>query len=229
MKSFFIIGTDTDCGKTYVTCKLLEYFQQNQKLAIGLKPVASGCFYENGDLVSKDAVLINQYNKSTSIVDISPWRLLNPISPHLAAKVDNVSLTAENIKLFCTQDYLSKYDVVLFEGAGGLMVPLNDNQTWLDVLGLLNIPVILVVGMKLGCINHSLLTAEVLNKYNISVAGWIANCLDEDMLYLEENIATITNKVNFPLLGKALKNGKLTLFVIVAMFNSKRPLGAVQQ
>ncbi|OGV33672.1 MAG: dethiobiotin synthase [Legionellales bacterium RIFCSPHIGHO2_12_FULL_35_11] len=207
MKSFFIIGTDTDCGKTYVTCKLLEYFQQNQKLAIGLKPVASGCFYENGDLVSKDAVLINQYNKSTSIVDISPWRLLNPISPHLAAKVDNVSLTAENIKLFCTQDYLSKYDVVLFEGAGGLMVPLNDNQTWLDVLGLLNIPVILVVGMKLGCINHSLLTAEVLNKYNISVAGWIANCLDEDMLYLEENIATITNKVNFPLLGKALKNG----------------------
>ncbi len=199
MQSFFITGTDTDCGKTYVTCQLLKYFHAKQRKAIALKPIATGCGYQE-DKYAGDVQILNSYNQN-AILDINGWQFREPISPHLASKLEGVMLSAQEIVNFCYQDHFSAVDYLLIEGAGGLLVPLNESETWLDFLCLTRIPVILVVGMRLGCLNHALLTDTVMD-YNPSTSvGWIANCLDETMLALSDNIETLTNKMHTPLLA----------------------------
>lgn len=198
MNTYFITGTDTDCGKTYVTCQLIEYFKKQKKRVLAIKPVASGCIERNGLLHSEDVLNLQKHNCETTH-SISGWQFAPPISPHLAAKAANIRLSASDIASFCSK--FSNFDPLLIEGAGGLMVPLNEKETWLDFLELTKIPVIVVVAMRLGCINHALLTAEILKHKQRPAAGWIANCIDQDMLALDENIATLTAKMNMPLLG----------------------------
>lgn len=200
MKPYFILGTDTDCGKTYVTCQLMRYFEAKNQQVLAIKPVASGCIEQNGVLISEDAVCLVQYNDHTQD-QICPWRLRLPVSPHLAAQADGLFISAQMIVDFCTDKLFEMHDYLLIEGAGGLMVPLNHQETWIDVLTQSKIPVILVVGMRLGCINHALLTALALKKHSIACAGWIANCVDKDMLMLSENIHTLSNKLDWPLLA----------------------------
>lgn len=200
MKRYFITGTDTDCGKTYVTCQLLSYFNNQEKKALALKPVASGCQEKNGQLLSEDVLRLQKYNKN-SHYSISGWQFAPPISPHLAAKEINCKLSVDKIAKFCLDKQFNELDYLLIEGAGGLLVPLNDEETWLDFLTLTKIPVILVVAMRLGCINHALLTDSVLKTNQITCAGWIANCLDKGMLALSENIATLSLKMHMPLLA----------------------------
>ncbi|MDF1758250.1 MAG: dethiobiotin synthase [Legionellaceae bacterium] len=202
MKNFFIIGTDTDCGKTHVTVQLIEYLSNKSRKVTAIKPVASGCYEKNGELISEDAKALQCFsNSQNSLKDICPWRLRKFISPHLAARDDNVELLASDIASFCLSREVEPSDYLLIEGAGGLIVPLNDNETWLDVLKLTSVPVVLVVGMKLGCINHTLLTVSSLKINQIPFVGWIANCIDENMSHLDENIATLTSKIQEPLLG----------------------------
>jgi len=202
MKSYFILGTDTDCGKTYVTCAFMRYLQANNHTVMALKPVASGCHEEvTGHLKSDDAQRLQSCNDDPA-TNICPWPLRLPVSPHLAAKADGVSLSATSVAAFCIDPKWHAFDYVLIEGAGGLMVPLNAQETWIDVLKQTAIPVILVVGMRLGCINHALLTQSVLDAHQIPCAGWIANCLDNTMHCLEENIITLIDKMNMPLLGR---------------------------
>ena len=208
MKRYFITGTDTDCGKTYVTCQLLNYFKQSNQRAIGLKPVASGCAELNGQLISDDAFHIQACNDTTDL-DICAWRFKPPISPHLAAAEVGEVVSAKAVLDFCNEKAFANHDYQLIEGAGGLMAPLNDNETWLDFLSYSKIPVILVVGMRLGCLNHALLTDLALKTHNIECAGWIANCLDEHMLYLTENIKTLSEKLHMPLLATIPYGGKL--------------------
>lgn len=200
MKSYFILGTDTNCGKTYVTCQLLRALQAENQNAVALKPVTSGCIEQNGVLISDDAACLAKYMDRTQD-EICPWRLRLPISPHLAAQADGQSISAQMIVDFCTDQSFETLDYLLIEGAGGLMVPLNEQETWVDVLIQSKIQVILVVGMRLGCINHALLTALALKSHNIACAGWIANCIDNDMLALSENITTLSNKLDSPLLA----------------------------
>lgn len=200
MTIYFITGTDTDCGKTYVTCALVRYLQNNHKSVIALKPIASGCQNIDGKLLSSDALELQEVNKDNSYT-ICQWPLTLPVSPHLAAHNDGVKISASEISDFCTSENLNKFDCALIEGAGGLMVPLNNDETWIDVLKISKIPVILVVGMRLGCINHALLTIFALEKHGIECVGWIANCLDSNMLLLEENIATLVSKITKPCLG----------------------------
>ncbi len=196
MKRYFITGTDTDCGKTYVTRKLTEAVPDST----AIKPVASGCVLIDGELISSDAQeLIN--NSSLTMQQINPWRFQAPIAPHIAASQDGVCLDIKALTDYCTNLDLPNINTLFIEGAGGLMVPLNDEDTWLDFLKNTHIPVILVVGMKLGCINHALLTAMVLKANGIHCAGWIANCLDKDMLVLDENIQTLKVKLDVPLLA----------------------------
>ena len=186
MKRYFITGTDTDCGKTYIMCALLKLAQQQGRSAIGLKPVSSGCHFSNGKLVSEDASLIQQYAPAS--LDICHWYFLPPISPHS----------------------FSAFDEIYIEGAGGLMAPLNDSETWIDFAKQADLEVILVVGMRLGCLNHALLTASVMANQQLNGAGWIANCLDPNMLALEENIATLQQRIKMPLLGTIAYQGGLT-------------------
>lgn len=196
MKRYFITGTDTDCGKTYVTAKLVQYFSQSA----AIKPIASGCLELNNQYVSTDALALQEHCH-LSLDVINPWRFKLPISPHLAAKEEGYSLSVAEIADYCLNLELDGIEQLFIEGAGGLMVPLNDNETWIDFLRLTQFPVILVVGMKLGCINHALLTATALKAYNIPCTGWIANCVDSEMLALSENIETLKELLEAPLMA----------------------------
>jgi len=200
MKKFFIIGTDTDCGKTYVTCQLIDYLKSRHHRVLGIKPLASGCVELNGVLVSEDARQLELHN-DVSYPESLFLRLKNPVSPHIAAKEDGLHLSVKSIQETCQPFESQDLDYLLIEGAGGLMVPLNAEETWIDFLQANKIPVILVVGMRLGCLNHALLTEAVLNSENIQCVGWVANCIDPDMLALSENVMTLQHRMSFPLLA----------------------------
>ncbi len=200
IKTYFITGTDTDCGKTYVTVALLKYLQQQKMRARALKPIASGCQLEQGELVNDDIQRLEQANGSHPSA-IYNWKLRSAISPNLAAAEEGVSITAAQIKTFCVAYPKTDLDYLLVEGAGGLLVPLNERETWIDFLVQTRMPVLLVVGMRLGCMNHALLTAYVLRKQHIPCHGWIANFLDPNMSAQLENLATLQHWLDYPLLG----------------------------
>jgi dethiobiotin synthetase len=208
MKPYFITGTDTNCGKTYVTCQLLDYLHERKQQAFALKPVASGNLTSGEQSQCEDVFLLQQQNRNPSYA-VNGWQFRSPISPHLAAKEVGTQLTVHDIARFCLKEQFASLDYLLIEGAGGLLVPLNEEETWLDFLKLTQIPVILVVGMRLGCLNHALLTDTVLKNNRIICAGWIANCLLEEMLALSENIETLALRMHMPLLATVPYKGKL--------------------
>lgn len=197
MNRYFITGTDTDCGKTYVTRELIRHYAN----ALALKPIASGCYKEQGQWISSDALLLSQA-QPLSLEEINPWRFEWPVSPHIAAAREKQSIQLDKLIDYCLSFNKRDCDKLFIEGAGGLMVPLNDKHTWIDFLLQSRIPVIVVVGMKLGCINHALLTFSVLKAHSIPCLGWIANCFDPTMLALEENIQTISQLANIPLIAR---------------------------
>ncbi len=201
MKRYFITGTDTDCGKTYVTCQLLDYFKVKQRRILAIKPVASGCVeQDDGQLISEDVSHLQHHNGDFQ-QQICAWRFKPAISPHLAAERVGQYISAAAVSDYCDNANFRGMDYLLVEGAGGLMAPLNTEETWVDFLLCSQMPVILVVGMRLGCLNHALLTSFALTAHNIKCVGWIANCLDKDMLELSANIATLSQKMNGPLLA----------------------------
>ena len=207
MKKLFITGTDTDCGKTYVMTELLRLAAQQQRSVIGLKPVASGCYFDNGELVSDDALQIQKYNSSP--LAICHWKFLPPIAPHIAAAKAGQRLTSKTISHFCAASPFNQYDVKLIEGAGGLMAPLNEAETWIDLVKRDKLSIILVVGMRLGCLNHALLTDAAIRQQQLPCLGWIANCIDGNMLALEENIATLQQQMSMPHLATISYQGHL--------------------
>jgi dethiobiotin synthetase len=202
MRRYFITGTDTDCGKTYITGKLINFFANSA----AIKPLASGCSTIDNHLVSSDAQHLQQFCH-LSLDVINPWRFKLPISPHIAAKKEGVHLSVSDIADYCLNLELEDIKLLFIEGAGGLMVPLNDQETWIEFLKSTNIPVILVVGLTLGCINHALLTETALRVNKIKCIGWIANCLNPEMPALEDNIDTLKNKLKVPLLATAPYGG----------------------
>jgi dethiobiotin synthetase len=194
MKPYFITGTDTNCGKTYVTKKLM----QETPNSVAIKPLASGCIQTEHGLVSEDALELK--HADLSLEQINPWRFAKAVSPHIAAKEEGKQVSAKELVDFCLQFEKPNCETLFIEGAGGLLVPLNDKETWIDFLKLSKIPVILVVGMKLGCINHTFLTQTALAAHGIECIGWIANCIDPNMQAFDENIATLKDNLPFPLL-----------------------------
>lgn len=213
MKPIFITGTDTDCGKTYATTRLLDFFPGSK----AIKPIASGCFEHDGQLLSADALEIKKHC-SFNLDEINPWRFKDPISPHIAARRDGKQLSAAMIVAYCHNMAVDN-ELLFIEGAGGLFVPLNDEETWIDLLQVSSFPVIVVVGMKLGCINHALLTAHALASQHVECLGWIANCIDPDMNALEENIDTLSNKMNVPYLGRVGYAGGYQDFALQDVIN----------
>ena len=206
LKSYFITGTDTHCGKTYVTVALLNHLRSQNKSALALKPVASGCEEVDGQWINHDIQCLEQANGSQS-PPIWKWKFRPPIAPHLAAQQEKVQISASEIKRFYTSYPKENLDYMLVEGAGGLLVPLNSQETWLDFLVATHMPVILVVGMRLGCINHALLTAYALRKQHIACHGWIANFLDPSMLAVADNLNTLKQWLRYPYLGHVSYGG----------------------
>lgn len=198
-QGYFITGTDTNAGKTWATIALMHYFKQQGKTVAGMKPVAAGCVIQNGQLKNEDALLI-QENASLQIdYDvINPYAYQLPVSPHIAGINNPVNL-ATIVERFTILKELA--EVVLVEGAGGWYAPLNDREDISDLAKALALPVILVVAIKLGCINHAKLTWQAIQHSGIPCAGWIAVCVDPDMLKPDDNIRTIKTALNEPLLG----------------------------
>lgn len=199
---YFIAGTDTDVGKTYSACYLLNAVRNGGGTAIGLKPVAAGAELINGVLVNGDALQLQQ----ASSVQL-PYAAINPIcladacSPHIAARRAGVQISAREIveKINGSLQQTVQVDLQLVEGAGGWLVPINESETMADVAALLGLPVILVVAMKLGCINHALLTKRAIERDGLPFAGWIASGFGEQMPFFDENLHTLTAELGQPL------------------------------
>ena len=201
-QSYFVIGTDTDAGKTYISCKLIKHFVAQHIATVGMKPIASGCDVDaNQKLSNSDArLLTHASNISADDKLINPYRFLPAIAPHIAAEAVGVEMDSHVIlNAFHTLSKLA--EVVIVEGAGGFLVPINQSQTLADVAGLLNLPIILVVGMRLGCINHALLTVEAIKARGLVLAGWVANQISPDMQSFNENLTTLTRHIDAPYLG----------------------------
>lgn len=210
MQRLFIVGTDTDCGKTYVTCQLVNYLKKQQQAVQAIKPVASGCVLQDSQWVSEDELEHAKVNETLPQLD-KVWRLPEPVSPHIAADLENQTISLDALLKTCESPALEAFDYVLIEGAGGLIVPLNHEHTWIDFLVESKIPVILVVGMRLGCLNHALLTQEAMKKHGIHCMGWIANCIDKDMHVLAENLATLKQKMESPMLATVPYGGEMSV------------------
>lgn len=202
-RTFFVAGTDTDVGKTVVSAGLLAAVNQRGLSTIALKPVAAGCEKTEQGLRNSDALLLQQTASiKLSYEQVNPIALEPPIAPHIAAQLLGRRLDADRIAALCRGAMMQPVDFMVIEGAGGWRVPLNNRQTLADVTKLLRIPVILVVGMKLGCINHTLLTVESIVKDGLQLAGWIANRADPQMSCYDENLETLKGMLSAPLLAE---------------------------
>ncbi|WP_323813996.1 dethiobiotin synthase [Cellvibrio sp. NN19] len=200
-KTFFIAGTDTDVGKTLVAAGLLVAAKNHGLSTSALKPIAAGCEKTDAGLRNSDALILQSViTQSMAYEQINPIALEAAIAPHIAAQQEKRVLSADRIVGFC-RGSLNQADFTLVEGAGGWRVPLNPQETMADVAKLLRLPVILVVGMRLGCISHALLTVEAIRNDGLQLAGWVANCIDADMPVLQENIQSLAARIPAPCLG----------------------------
>lgn len=198
-KGYFITGTDTNVGKTWATVALMRYFKSRGKSVVGMKPVAAGCLMQDGQLKNEDALLI-QENASVQVdYDlINPYAYELPISPHIAGGNNPVKLDQLAAK-FALLKTLA--DIVVVEGAGGWYSPLNERQANSDLAKALVLPVIMVVAIRLGCINHARLTYQAIVQSGVNCVGWIAVCTAPDLMGRDENIETIKDALGTPLLG----------------------------
>ncbi len=198
---FFITGTDTGCGKTLTTLALLEKLGHAGGRVAGMKPVAAGAERTPEGLRNGDALAIQaRCNPPQPYERVNPLCLETPAAPHLAAAAEGVTVEPEKI-LAAAEALRATTDHLLVEGAGGWKVPLTEA---LDMAGLcraLELPVVLVVGLRLGCLNHALLTTESILASGARLAGWVANSLEPNMPFERENIATLQGRIPAPLLG----------------------------
>ncbi len=200
-QGYFITGTDTGVGKTWCSVALMQYFKKRGKSVAAMKPVASGAHRKNGRLINDDAILLQQNaSKAFSYDVVNPYLYEMPVSPHIAAEkagktidFDRIADNFESLQKSC--------EIVIVEGVGGWLVPLGRQMGIADLAKQLNLPVIVIVAIRLGCINHARLTFAALQTTRVASAGWIANITDPTMLAKEENIQTISGFTDMPLLG----------------------------
>lgn len=201
-RGFFVAGTDTGVGKTLVACGLLHAFARRGQRAVGMKPVAAGASDAAGRWGNEDvAALAAASNVHADRSSVNPYLLKLPVAPHIAAAAEGVVIDLSAIdRSFTALQQIA--DVVVVEGVGGFRVPLTDREDSADLAVRLGLPVILVVGMRLGCLNHALLTVEAIAARGLELAGWVANSIDPRMAKLPENIAALRARIAAPLLGE---------------------------
>ncbi len=201
-RGLFVTGTDTGVGKTLVSCALLHAFAARGLRVIGMKPVAAGAVEANGALINDDVEqLCAAGNVSAPREFVNPYCFAAAIAPHLAAADEKKTIEINRLK-FHFQQLSTLAEVVIVEGAGGFCVPLNDTESSADLARELALPVLLVVGMRLGCLNHALLTAEAIRARGLPLAGWIANHMDAYMPHARANVAALQSRLNAPLLAR---------------------------
>jgi dethiobiotin synthetase len=191
-KAFFVTGTDTGVGKTWATLSLMRGLQQQGLTVVGIKPVATGARWCEGRWVNEDALALQEAaSVSLPYELVNPFVFERPTSPHIAADQAGEAIDLQWIvRIF--GELRKSADCVLVEGVGGWKVPLNRRESVADLAAALGLPVIMVVGLRLGCLNHALLTHEAIRSSAAEFAGWIANHLLRDLPYAAENIETLT-------------------------------------
>lgn len=201
-KSYFITGTDTEVGKTFVSCLLLKKFSQLYKRTVGFKPIASGGTLQECVYVNEDTLAMQQASSyKLPINQLNTFTFKPPIAPHIAAKQQNQLMNIQQISE--TFHHLKEQsDLIIVEGAGGWRVPISDKEYLSSWVQHEHLEVILVVNMKLGCLNHAVLTAESIRHDGLKLAGWVANTSSVTMPYYDENIAFLTKNIEAPKLGE---------------------------
>lgn len=196
--SYFVTGTDTGVGKTLVSCALLHGFAAQGKRVVGFKPVAAGC---DDDDHNEDAKRLRVASSMQAAYgQINPYCFPHAIAPHLAAQHAGVRMEFSRI-LASYRELAAQAEEVIVEGVGGFCVPLNEKQDSADLAKQLDLPVVLVVGMRLGCLNHALLTQRAIADCQLEFAAWVANVQGSDMPALQENIEALRERLSAPLLG----------------------------
>lgn len=199
-KAWFVTGTDTEVGKTAVSCALLHAAQRSGLRTAAVKPVAAGCDAQGRN---EDALQLSRAMTETlDYAQVNPVALSEAVAPHIAAARERKLLQADRLAGLCRGVMLGSAQFVLIEGAGGWRVPINSRETLADVAIALQLDVILVVAMRLGCINHALLTVEAIRRDGLQVAGWVANQAGERMSCHTENLDTLRRLLPAPLLGE---------------------------
>ena len=193
-KGFFITGTDTEVGKTLIAGALILQLQSIGMKAVGYKPVAAGMLEVNGNLMNEDVQTLLMVSQKIAPYlgsnDICPYILKEAAAPHIVAELSGFKLDMDAM-IRQYQSLQDSFDAVIVEGAGGFLVPINEQSTLGDFAQAIQLPVILVVSIKLGCINHALLAAEAIARRGLKLEGWVANCIAADSGFNQQNIATI--------------------------------------
>ena len=199
---FFVVGTDTEVGKTLVSGALILKLRGQGRKVVGFKPVVAGTYQdESGVLLNEDLETLRIASDIKSgQMQLCPYVLDVPAAPHLVAADLGLRLELEHIMQSLSK-VQSQADLVVVEGAGGFLIPLNDQQNLGDVAKKIDFPIVLVVGMKLGCLNHAQLTYEAIKSRGLSIAGWVANTLSAEMPLLQGNIEALKKNINAPFLG----------------------------
>jgi dethiobiotin synthetase len=202
MPAYFITGTDTDVGKTIVATALLKYFNSKGMSTIGFKPIAAGCESTEQGLRNSDALSLQQ-NSSLNLPyeTVNPFAFEPPIAPHIAAKLVGEKVSIDGLSTAFNTIKSQNCDVTVVEGAGGWYLPINDSEFLYQWVMQEKLTVILVVGIKLGCLNHALLSQSVILAQGLTIAGWVANVVSPQARYIDENIATLKQHLSSPLLA----------------------------
>jgi len=199
---FFVTGTDTGVGKTLVACALLHAFAERNLRVVGMKPVAAGAELQDGRLVNDDVKALNQAGNVAAPHElVNPYCFRPPIAPHIAAAEAGIVIELERV-MHAYRRLAATADCVVVEGAGGFLVPLSPHRDTSDLAVELGLPLILVVGMRLGCLNHALLTEAAIRSAGLRLAGWVANHIDAQMTRSDENVAVLRTRLHAPLLAR---------------------------
>jgi len=220
--NLFVTGTDTGVGKTYISTGLLRALTQAGYTTLGVKPIASGAFRHNNILYNQDALDLNR--ASSIALDYSltnHFVFEEPIAPHLAAKNIGISLSVDLIKSRLDKTIKIPCDIHLVEGIGGWSVPINDHETMADLVLYYKMHVILVVGMRLGCLNHALLTYQAIQQKNLPFIGWIANCFEQNDLNVDDVITSLKHWLKIPFIGKMPFGEKFEDVIDIDKFTSQ--------
>ncbi|MCU7555255.1 dethiobiotin synthase [Alteromonas sp. ASW11-19] len=208
MAAYFVTGTDTDVGKTYVSSLLLQAAAQLGKRSAGYKPVSAGCDVIDGELVNDDAVQLQRAGSlALPLSTVNPIAFTPPVAPHIAAEEAGTVISTATIESGLQHIARQTPDLLIMEGAGGWRLPIGDGRYLSDVVAALKLPVIIVVGMRLGCLNHALLTAEAVQRDGLTITGWIANQVQPDMARYAQNLATLEQLMPAPLLAEVPYQG----------------------
>jgi dethiobiotin synthetase len=201
MQNLFVTGTDTGVGKTLVSAALLRRFRQHGLRVAGMKPVASGCEATPAGLRNDDALALQAESSANwPYATINPFAYAPPIAPHVAADEAGIPVDFDTI-LARYETLAAVSDRVVVEGAGGWLVPLAGRKTIADLAAALGLDVVLVVGLRLGCLNHAFLSADAIAARGLRLAGWVANTIDPAYERLEANLATLDERLAAPRLG----------------------------